>query len=117
MHHAIGYTFVSNYEQITESCHGGRAHQRSTRGCGAGTGPDGEPLRPFIDSFNLDRIALLRYYNVDLSNGRSERLKRFYTDWRGRLATITFDSLPQDGKVDYVLFRSHLDHELARLGL
>lgn len=72
------------------------------------------PMRPYIDSFNLDRIALQRYYNVQLSAVRSDRMRRFYTEWRERLATIDFDKLPEDGQVDYVLFRNYLDHEIAR---
>jgi hypothetical protein len=75
------------------------------------------PMRPYIDSFNLDRTNLLRYYSVELSGRRSERLKRFYTEWRDRLSGINFDSLPQEGKVDYILFRTHIDRELSRLEL
>jgi hypothetical protein len=42
-------------------------------------------------------------------------MKRFYSEWRERLKGIDFDSLPQDGKVDYVVFRNYLDHELKKL--
>ena len=73
------------------------------------------PMRPYIDSFHLDRIALQRYYNVELSAIRSDRMRRFYTEWRDRLATIDFVKLPEDGQVDYVLFRNYLEHEIAKL--
>jgi uncharacterized protein (DUF885 family) len=73
------------------------------------------PMRPYIESFNVDRIDLLRYYNIELASERSARLKRFFTEWRDRLARIDFDAMPQDGKVDYVVFRNYLDHELKRL--
>jgi len=73
------------------------------------------PLRPYIELFSLDRTNLTRYYTVDLDPARSERMKRFLTEWRQRLSTINFDALPQDGKVDYVVFRNYLDHELKKL--
>jgi uncharacterized protein (DUF885 family) len=73
------------------------------------------PLRPYIDSFTVDRIDLLRYYNVELSAARAERMRRFYSEWQDRLAHIDFNALPQDGKVDYVLFRNYLAHELRRI--
>src|SRR5689334_17423306 len=28
------------------------------------------PMRPYIESFNVDRIALLRYYNIELAADR-----------------------------------------------
>jgi hypothetical protein len=73
------------------------------------------PLRPYIEAFNVDRINLLRYYSVDLAPERSARLKRYYGEWRERLEKINFDALPQDGKVDYVVFRNYLNHELQKL--
>ena len=72
-------------------------------------------MRPFIELFSLDRGTLLRYYVVDLDPARATRMKRFLTDWRERLNGIDFDALPQDGKVDYVVFRNYLDHELKKL--
>lgn len=56
-------------------------------------------------------------YGVAASPERSEHFKQLYTDWRARISEIKFDSLAQDGKVDYVLFRNLLDHELRRLEL
>ena len=73
------------------------------------------PMRPYIESFSLDRTNLVRYYPVELDPVRAERMKRFLTEWRERLKQIDFDAMPQDGKVDYVVFRNHLDHELRKL--
>lgn len=73
------------------------------------------PMRPYIEAFSLDRGNLMRYYTVDLDPGRANRMKRFLTGWRDRLNSIDFDNLPQDGKVDYVVFRNYLDHEVKRL--
>jgi uncharacterized protein (DUF885 family) len=73
------------------------------------------PMRPYIETFSIDRGNLLRYYAVDLDPARGERMKRFLTEWRDRLKTLDFDAMPQDGKVDYVVFRNYLDHELSKL--
>ena len=72
-------------------------------------------MRPFIESFTLDRGSLLRYYTAPLDPARAVRMGRFFAQWRERLRTIDFDSLQQDGKVDYVVFRNHIDHELRKL--
>jgi hypothetical protein len=44
-------------------------------------------------------------------------MKQFYTDWLAALAKLDFDSMSQDGRIDYVLFKNHLDHELRQLDL
>ena len=73
------------------------------------------PMRPFIESFSVDRANLLRYYASPLDPARGQRMRRYLTDWRERIKGINFDSMPQDGKVDYLVFRSYLDHELKKL--
>lgn len=75
------------------------------------------PMRPYIESFSLDRSSLIRYYPLELDPTRNQRIKRFLTEWRERLSTIDFEAMPQDGKVDYVVFRNYLDHELKKLDL
>jgi uncharacterized protein (DUF885 family) len=72
-------------------------------------------MRPLIESFTADRGILLRTYNLEGSPSQRERLKRFYSDWRTRLAGLKFDTFSQDGKIDYILLRRYLDHELQRL--
>jgi len=72
-------------------------------------------MRPLIESFTADRGNLLRTYNLEGSPSQRERLKRFYSDWRARLAGLKFDTFSQDGKIDYILLRRYLDHELQRL--
>ena len=72
-------------------------------------------MRPLIQSFSVDRVNLLRYYSSPLDPVRSQRMRSYLTDWRERLKGINFDAMPQDGKVDYVVFRNYLDHELKKL--
>src|SRR5262249_51035133 len=74
-------------------------------------------MRPLIERFAADRGNLLRTYNVEASPARQARVKEFYTDWQGRIAKLNFDSMSQDGKVDYILFRNLLNHELRRMDL
>src|SRR5205085_6541357 len=46
-----------------------------------------------------------------------ERFKKFYSDALERIQKLGFDSMSQEGKVDYILFRSHLERELRQLDL
>ncbi len=74
-------------------------------------------LRPVIDRFAADRGNLFRTYAIEGSASRQDRIQRFYGEWRARLTAINFDALSQDGKIDHILFRNLLDHELRRLEL
>jgi len=74
-------------------------------------------LRPLIDRFSADRGNLLRYYNIADAPARRDRLRLFYRDQKAALAAQNFDAMGQDGKIDYILFRNELDHELRRLDL
>src|SRR5947207_2480307 len=72
-------------------------------------------MRAYIERYTVDRGNLLRYYTMELSSARSDRLKKFYSEWLDRLAPLNFDAMSQDGKVDYVLFRNLLQHQLRQL--
>ncbi|MEP7337697.1 MAG: DUF885 family protein [Acidobacteriota bacterium] len=72
-------------------------------------------MRSAIERYVADRGSLTRSYPVEISPARQTRFKQFYSDWLTSLAKLNFDSMSLDGKVDYVLFRLHLDHELQQL--
>src|SRR5262245_32998402 len=74
-------------------------------------------LRGLIERYIADRGSLTRSYPVEISPGRRERFKQFYSDWLATLAKLNFDALSQDGKVDYLLFKTHLNHELQQADL
>jgi uncharacterized protein (DUF885 family) len=74
-------------------------------------------MRALIERYAVDRVALGRFYAVETSPTRHARLKQFYTDWLSALAPLNFDSMGQEGKIDYLLFKNHLDHELRQLDL
>ncbi|PYT09560.1 MAG: DUF885 domain-containing protein [Acidobacteria bacterium] len=72
-------------------------------------------MRAPIERYVADRGSLARFYTVEASPTRHARLKQFYSDWLTTLAKLNFDSMSQDGRVDYLLFKNHLDHELRQL--
>jgi uncharacterized protein (DUF885 family) len=71
-------------------------------------------LRSLIERYVADRGSLSRSYPVEISTARRARFKQFYSDWLSTLAKLNFDTLGQDGKVDYLLFKTHLNHELQQ---
>src|SRR5690348_6221572 len=71
-------------------------------------------LRSLIERYVADRGSLTRSYPVEISPARRERFKQFYSDWLVTLAKLNFDTLSQDGKVDYLLFKTRLEHELQQ---
>jgi hypothetical protein len=43
------------------------------------------------------------------------RFKQFYSDWLALIGEMDFGANSQDGKVDYVLFKFHVEREQQRL--
>lgn len=72
-------------------------------------------MRAAIERYVADRGSLARFYTVEASPTRQARLKQFYGDWLATIGRLNFDSMSQDGRVDYLLFKNHLDHELRQL--
>ena len=62
-----------------------------------------------------DQGSLSRSYPVESSPARLERFKQFYSDWLALIGKMNFDAMSQDGKVDYVLFKFHVEREQQRL--
>lgn len=74
-------------------------------------------MRALIEYYIADRGSLQRSFFVNNSPARRERFRKFYADALERIQKLNFDGMSQEGKVDYVLFRSHLEHELRQLDL
>ncbi|MDQ3012537.1 MAG: DUF885 domain-containing protein [Acidobacteriota bacterium] len=72
-------------------------------------------MRPWIDRYVMDRGSLSRSYPAELSPARQARFKQFYTDWLAAISKGNFDAMSPDGKVDFVLFKNHLNHEMQQL--
>ena len=58
-----------------------------------------------------------RFSLIDSWPERRERMRRFYSDWLKRLDSLAFDALSQDGRIDCLLFRNLLNHELGDVEL
>ena len=71
-------------------------------------------MRSAIERYTLDRGNLTRSYPVAMSPNRRARMKKFYEETLASLKSVDFDALSQDGKVDYVLFKNHLEYELRQ---
>jgi len=74
-------------------------------------------MRSAIERYTVDRGSLARSYPVQASRSRRERFKKFYEEWLISLQSLDFDSMSQDGKIDYLLFKNHLDYELRQLDI
>ena len=72
-------------------------------------------MRLVIERYVADRGSLSRSYPVESSPARQTRFKQFYTDWLALIAKMNFDAFSHEGKVDYVLFRTHLEGEQHEL--
>jgi uncharacterized protein (DUF885 family) len=56
----------------------------------------------------------MRSYPVVMSPNRRTRLKKFYEENLNSLKSLDFDAMSQDGKIDYLLFKNHLEYELRQ---
>jgi uncharacterized protein (DUF885 family) len=74
-------------------------------------------MRPIIEYYVVDRGSLQRSYPVTSSPARRDRFRKFYSDALERIQKLDFDSMSQEAKVDYVLFKNHLEHELRQLDI
>ncbi len=74
-------------------------------------------MRQTIETYVADRGSLQRSFFVNSSPARRERFRRLYQDSLDRIQKMNFDAMSQEGRVDYVLFRSHLEHELRQLDI
>ncbi|HTI72561.1 MAG TPA: DUF885 family protein [Candidatus Limnocylindria bacterium] len=73
------------------------------------------PLRLMIERYGSDLEALSRFFPVEFSEKRIARLREFHRQKSQELQATDFDSLDQDSKVDYLLLRNRIHHELSQL--
>jgi uncharacterized protein (DUF885 family) len=74
-------------------------------------------LRAAIERYTVDRGSLTRSYPVATSQGRRDRFRKFYDEWLASLKALDFDAMSEDGKIDYLLFKNHLEYELRQLDI
>ncbi|HEY5615432.1 MAG TPA: DUF885 family protein [Bacteroidota bacterium] len=70
-----------------------------------------------VRRFTADRGGMNRFHSAPYSPVRRSRFKQFYTEWLDVLRQLNFDSLTQQEKVDYVLFKVQLEYELRQLDI
>ena len=87
-------------------------------GAGGGATPSGGgDLRERIERYQADGGALGRFYGLEGSPARVERLRKSCADWRAELDALDFDALDQDGRIDWLLLRAEIggdELDLAR---
>lgn len=71
----------------------------------------GSALRPLVERHTTDRATLLRRWHVEYSPMRRARLREFTAGWQEALRQVPFETLDQQGRIDYVLLRTRLDYE------
>ncbi|MBW8687548.1 DUF885 family protein [Chitinophaga rhizophila] len=65
--------------------------------------------------YDADKGSLLRFYRIENSPERRERLKTFHSDYLQQLGRINFDQLATGERVEYVLFKMKLQEEIRQL--
>ena len=88
-----------------------------------------------IERYGADRSSLVRMFSSASSGSQSEsraarpvnlielspnaraRMREFYGSWVARLDDVQFDAMSQEGRIDFLLFKNHLLHELKQLDL
>jgi len=65
--------------------------------------------------YEADRGSLSRFYFVDNSPSRRDRLITLNTDYQKQLQQLNYESLPTGSRVDYILFKRNLQEQLRLL--
>jgi uncharacterized protein (DUF885 family) len=74
-------------------------------------------MRAVVERYEQDEGNLSRFYNIVSSAARRDRMRQFHKEWLGRLGQVNFDSLGEADRIDYVLFKNHIQHELRQLDI
>ncbi len=92
-------------------------------------------MQSLIERFAADRRSLNGYYGTERRELAAEedsrgqrlaaemsptyhaRMKKFDEDWLDRLQRLDFDSMSENGQIDYLLLSNYLRHDLRQLDL
>ena len=78
---------------------------------------DGSELSGMIERYSVDRNSLQSSSPPSSSPARDEGNRDFTAGWLYKLEKIDFDRLSQAGRVDYLLFKNYLAHQMRQLDL
>src|SRR6187402_3174067 len=65
-------------------------------------------LSALVRLYDADRQSVNRYYELPWSIARQDRVENLLRDWSDKLRQVSFPSLDQYSRVDYLLFRNEL---------
>jgi len=92
-------------------------------------------MRGFIERYVADRRTLNRYYAVEkrefgaeqesrgqrlaaeMSPAYRARMKKLDGEWLDRLGKMDFDAMNEDGRIDFLLLKNYLVHDLRQLDI
>jgi len=74
-------------------------------------------MADFIREYEADEGNVSRFYDLQWSEERFDRLERLYAEWQQKLKALDFDELDQQGRIDYLLLRNELNSDCAHLRL
>ena len=78
-------------------------------------GRPGSELANVVSRYASDYSSISRRYDADDSPDQRKRMRDFYSAWNTRVGEIDFDKLSHEGKIDFVLLRNDIKHELQLL--
>src|SRR5437773_7442490 len=68
-----------------------------------------------LERYAEDWQSMLHLYRSATSPKRQERLKQFFTIWIEATETVGFTALNTNARINWLLFRNHLQHQLRLL--
>lgn len=81
------------------------------------TTPESVALVDLLNDYQADRRAVRSFYSMSFDSRSYDRLAEIDADARQRLEATDFDALDQQGKIDYLLFRTLLDSRRSDIAL
>ncbi len=77
----------------------------------------GRDLAEFVQKYTADRGSVRSFYDWPWSEEALDRTDALLEEWEARLRAVDFQALDQQGRIDYVLMRTHLAAERAEQAL
>lgn len=78
--------------------------------------PAGGDLQTLIERVGEDTASLARWHSIRWSDARWNDMEALANKQMAKLQSVNFDSLSQQGKIDYLLLRNKLREQLAQAG-
>jgi len=79
--------------------------------CITGAFAQTNPMVEMIQHYNEDFAIMKRTYDLPFRKSHFDRWKKFLAERENAVKAVDFDKLDQDGRVDYHLIITHIEHE------